>query len=167
MSTLQSFSKIQTFIFDVDGVLTDGSILITEEGTFLRRMHTRDGFAMKLAIQNGYNIAIITGGSSAGVEHRLRLLGIQSIYSGSTDKLPQLEAYLQTHPCNPDGILYMGDDLPDLAVMEKVGLPACPADADPAIINVSKYISSKNGGQGCVRDVIEKTMRIQARWPFP
>lgn len=167
MSYLAAFRKVHTFMFDVDGVLTDGQMLINDSGEFLRRMSTRDGFALKLAIRAGYQVAVITGGSSPGVENRLRLLGITSIYSGIQDKPAAFAHWMEAHPCDPEGILYMGDDLPDYEVMHMSGVPCCPADADPAIQAISIYVSPKPGGNGCVRDVLEKTMRIQGKWPYP
>lgn len=166
-SPLESFSRVRTFLFDVDGVLTDGSVLVTEEGALLRRMSTRDGFAMKLCIRLGYPIVIITGGTSSGVERRLRLLGVESIFSGISDKVAAFETYLAESGDDPQGILYMGDDMPDWDVMQRVGFAACPQDADPSIQGISHYVSPFRGGQGCVRDIIEKTLRIQGNWPWP
>jgi 3-deoxy-D-manno-octulosonate 8-phosphate phosphatase (KDO 8-P phosphatase) len=167
MSYLSSFKTVHTFMFDVDGVMTDGQMLVTDSGEFLRRMSTRDGYALKLAVRSGYHVAVITGGSSPGVEHRLRLLGIPSIFSGISDKPAAFAHWLEMHPCDTGGILYMGDDLPDFEIMQMVGVPCCPADADPSIQALSVYVSSRQGGEGCVRDVIEKTMRIQGKWPYP
>lgn len=167
MNVLSAFRDIHTFVFDVDGVFTDGTLLITEQGELLRRMTVRDGFAVKLALRSGYRMVVITGGSSEGVDKRLRALGIDTIYSGIQDKLTVFRRYFAEHPVNFDAVLYMGDDVPDLEPMREVGLPACPADADPSIMAIAKYVSPLRGGHGCVRDVIEKTMRIQGKWPFP
>ncbi len=161
-----AFHQIRAFFFDVDGVMTDGSLLITESGEFLRRMSTRDGLAMKLAVRLGYPIGVITGGSSLGVEKRLQLLGVSPIYSGIQTKGPVFLEHIRTSGMDPATILYMGDDCPDLDVMEHVGLAACPADAIPEIQRICSYISPFKGGDGCVRDVIEKTLRIQEKWPF-
>lgn len=158
------FKKINTFIFDVDGVLTNNQMLITEAGELLRTMNARDGFAMKHALQNGYRIAIITGGRSQGVIKRLQGLGIKDIFSGIEDKLPIYRNYLKTNNLNSDTVLYMGDDIPDLDIMRYVGLATCPADATPEIIEKCNYISPLNGGAGCVRDVIEKTMKLRGHW---
>lgn len=167
MHNLAGFARVRTFLFDVDGVMTDGRMLITDNGEFLRRMNTRDGFAMKLAIRTGYRIVVITGGSSPGVERRLRLLGIEDIYPGIQDKWRTYQQFLEESGVSAEVILYMGDDLPDYEVMQDVGLPACPRDADPAILGISTYISPLDGGAGCVRDVIEKTLRVQGKWPYP
>jgi 3-deoxy-D-manno-octulosonate 8-phosphate phosphatase (KDO 8-P phosphatase) len=167
MAVLEAFKDIHTFVFDVDGVFTDGSLLITEEGDLLRRMSVRDGFAVKMALRSGYRILIITGGSSEGVRKRLQALGIDTIYAGIQDKLTVFRQYFAAHPVNMDAVLYMGDDVPDLDPMREVGLPSCPSDAEPSIQAMAKYISPLKGGHGCVRDVIEKTMRVQGKWPFP
>lgn len=155
---------INTFIFDVDGVLTDGTILLTSTGEMLRTMHTKDGFAMKTAIDAGFNICVISGGSNEGVRLRLSKLGITDIYLGAHNKIEQLNEYMNKHHLEHKNVLYMGDDIPDYPVMKLVGLPACPQDAVPEIKAISKYISHKKGGQGCVRDVIEQVLKVQGKW---
>lgn len=164
MNQLEKFSEIHTFIFDVDGVLTNNEILITEQGELLRKMNVRDGLALKYAVQQGYNLCIITGGRSEGVRKRLEGLGITEIFSGQSEKTEAFEAYVKAHNLDPNGILYMGDDLPDYPVMRKVGLPTCPRNAAPEILNIAKYISPYNGGEGCARDVIEKVLRLHGKW---
>lgn len=167
MNALESFRKIHTLIFDVDGVLTDSGLHVLENGKLLRKMHTRDGYALKKAVQEGYRVVIITGGKSEGVATRLRNLGIKDIYSGISDKLEQYEEYLLLNDISSDeeeGILYMGDDLPDYEVMRRVGLPVCPNDAAPEIINIARYISPIKGGYGCARDVIEKVLKLNGKW---
>jgi 3-deoxy-D-manno-octulosonate 8-phosphate phosphatase (KDO 8-P phosphatase) len=164
MNVLEKFKDINTFIFDVDGVLTDNTLMITEAGELLRTMNARDGFAMKLALESDYNIAIITGGKSEGVVKRLQGLGIETIYKGVRDKVDAFEDYTRMHSIDPGNILYMGDDLPDYDVMRRVGLPTCPADACPEIIRVAQYISPRKGGQGAVRDVIEKVLKLHNKW---
>ena len=155
---------ITTFIFDVDGVLTDGTITITTSGELLRTMHTKDGFALKTALQAGYNICVISGGSNEGVRERLKGLGITDIYLGAHNKIEQMEGYLNDRNVNLENVLFMGDDIPDYPVMKLVGLPACPQDAVPEIKAISKYVSHKNGGKGCVRDVIEQVLKVQGKW---
>lgn len=157
-------NEITTFVFDVDGVLTDGSVLVTNEGEMLRSMNIRDGFALKAAIDSGYNICIISGGSNEGVRIRLKNLGISDIHLGTPDKVKTFYEYTETYTINPDQILYMGDDIPDYHVMKLVGLPSCPQDASPEIKRISRYISHKNGGKGAVRDVIEQVMKVQGKW---
>ena len=155
---------ITTFIFDVDGVLTDGTILLTTTGEMLRTMHTKDGFAMKTAIDAGFNLCIISGGSNEGVRQRLTKLGVTDIHLGAHNKIEQLNEYMDKHQIKPENVLYMGDDIPDYPVMKLVGLPTCPQDAVPEIKAISKYISHKKGGQGCVRDVIEQVLKVQGKW---
>ena len=155
---------ITTFIFDVDGVLTDGTITITTSGEMLRTMHTKDGYAMKTALEAGFNICIISGGSNEGVRVRLRGLGITDIYLGTHNKVEQLDEYLDVYNIKPEHVLYMGDDIPDYEVMKMAGLPCCPQDAVPEIKAISKYISHKLGGRGCVRDVIEQVLKAQGKW---
>ena len=160
----ENLNDITTFIFDIDGVLTDGSVHVAQNGEMLRIMHIRDGFAMKAAIESGYNVCIISGGSNEGVRIRLQNLGIKAIYLGSSDKVKTLKEYTEMHNINPDHILYMGDDIPDYHVMQHVGLPTCPQDAVAEIKAISKYISHKNGGKGAVREVIEQVMKVQGKW---
>lgn len=157
-------ANITTFIFDVDGVLTDGTITVTTDGEMLRTMNIKDGFALKTAIDAGYNICIISGGSNEGVRKRLTGLGIKDIYLGAHNKIEQLNKYLNTHNITKSQTLYMGDDIPDYPVMKLVGLPCCPQDAVAEIKNISKYISHKNGGKGAVRDVIEQVLKVQDKW---
>jgi len=156
--------EITTFIFDVDGVLTDGIVNVTTNGELIRNMHTKDGFALKTAVLEGFNVCIISGGNNEGVRTRLSGLGIQNIYLGAHNKIEQFEAYIHSNKINPRHILYMGDDIPDYPVMKKVGLPSCPKDAVPEIQAISAYISQKKGGKGCVRDVIEQVLKVQEKW---
>ncbi len=157
-------ANITTFIFDVDGVLTDGTITITTDGEMLRTMSIKDGFALKTAVDAGFNICIISGGSNEGVRKRLAGLGIKDIFLGAHNKIEQLNAYLNKHNITKQQVLYMGDDIPDYPVMKLVGLPCCPQDAVAEIKGISKYISHKNGGKGAVRDVIEQVLKVQDKW---
>jgi len=157
-------NQISTFVFDVDGVLTDGTVHISPTGELLRAMNIRDGFAMKAAIESGYNVCIISGGSNEGVRLRLRNLGITDIYLGAPDKVATFKEYCDIYQINPEEVLYMGDDIPDFHVMQKVGLPTCPQDAVPEIKQISHYISHVLGGKGAVRDVIEQVMKVQGKW---
>ncbi|KFF04683.1 KdsC family phosphatase [Flavobacterium reichenbachii] len=157
-------NEINTFIFDVDGVLTDSSVFITTEGEMLRTMNIRDGYAMKAAIESGYNVCVISGGSNEGVRVRLRNLGIKDIHLGTPDKVKTFNEYTDLHTIKPENVLYMGDDIPDYHVMKLVGLPTCPQDASPEIKNISRYISHVKGGKGAVRDVIEQVMKVQGKW---
>ncbi len=155
---------ITTFVFDVDGVLTDGTITVTSDGQMLRSMNIRDGYALKTAVERGYNVCVVSGGSNEGVRSRLRGLGITDIHLGVNDKVAQLEEYFKLYEIDPKNVLYMGDDIPDLYAMQQVGLPCCPNDAAPEIKNICKYISHKAGGKGCVRDVIEQALKVQGKW---
>ncbi|MEN8885904.1 MAG: HAD-IIIA family hydrolase [Winogradskyella sp.] len=157
-------TDITTFIFDVDGVLTDGTITVTTDGEMLRTMNIKDGFALKTAIDAGYNMCIISGGSNEGVRKRLAGLGIKDIYLGAHNKIEQLDAYLNKNNIKKSQVLYMGDDIPDYPVMILAGLPCCPQDAVPEIKAISKYISHKNGGKGAVRDVIEQVLKVHCKW---
>lgn len=155
---------ITTFIFDVDGVLTDGIISITSEGELLRTMNVKDGYAMKTALNKGYNICIISGGNNEGVRVRLRGLGITDIHLGVSNKIDTLDEYFDVYNIKAENALYMGDDIPDYHVMKMVGMPCCPNDAVAEIKEISKYISHKQGGKGCVRDVIEQVLKVQGKW---
>lgn len=157
-------NQITTFIFDVDGVLTDGSVHVAPNGEMLRIMNIRDGFAMKAAIESGYNVCIISGGNNEGVRIRLKNLGISDIHLASPDKVATFNEYAELNQIQPEQVLYMGDDIPDYHVMQLVGLPTCPQDASPEIKAISKYISHKNGGKGAVREVIEQVMKVQNKW---
>jgi len=164
MNLLEKFRDIHTFIFDVDGVFTNSDLIILENGNLLRKMNVRDGYAVKRAIRAGYKICIITGGSSEGVTFRLKGLGISDIYTGISDKLDAFEEFVITYEIDTASILYMGDDIPDYEAMRLAGLPCCPQDAANEIIEISQYISPKKGGDGCVRDVIEKVMKLHGKW---
>ena len=155
---------IDTFVFDVDGVFTDGTVTITTTGEMLRKMSIKDGFALKTAIQKGYNVCIISGGSNEGVRSRFKGLGVTDIYLGAHYKEDPLKEYMDVYGIKPEQILYMGDDLPDIPVMQMVALPTCPQDAVPEVKEVCKYISHINGGQGCVRDVIEQVLKVRGDW---
>jgi len=155
---------ISTFVFDVDGVFTDGSLLITSEGEMLRKMSVKDGYALKTALQKGYKVCIITGGNNEGVRLRLKGLGVSHIYLGAHLKEKPLNEYLMQQQISPKNVLYMGDDMPDIPPMKIVGLPTCPQDAVPEVKAVAKYISHKKGGDACVRDVIEQVLKVRGDW---
>ncbi len=161
---LAKLSQITAFVFDVDGVLTDGTVLVTESGEQLRRFSIKDGYALQLAVKRGFKIAIITGGRSQSIVSRLTGLGISDVYLGVEHKTEKFEEFLLAYDLSADQILYMGDDVPDYPVMKLVGLATCPADAAEEIKTISAYISPVKGGQGCVRDVIEKVLKVQGLW---
>ncbi len=165
MSNYKSLLKnINTFIFDYDGVLTDGTVILQPDGEALRTANVKDGYALQLAVKKGYNVAIISGGISASMNKRFEALRIKDFFLGVENKLEVLRNYMTEKNIKPENILYMGDDIPDYKVMKEVGVPCCPADATPEIKSISKYISDKGGGKGCVRDVIEQTLKIQEKW---
>ena len=155
---------ITTFIFDVDGVLTDGTVTVHTDGALLRNMNIKDGYGLKTAVDQGFHVCIISGGSNEGVRKRLEGLGIGDIYLGAHNKIEQLNEYLDAKQVKKENVLYMGDDIPDFPVMKMVGLPCCPQDAVPEIKNISKYVSHKKGGKGCARDVIEQVLKVQGKW---
>lgn len=157
-------NDITTFIFDVDGVLTDGNVHVAQDGSLLRDMSIRDGYAIKAAIENGYQVCIISGGSNDGVRIRLQNLGVKEIYMAVPNKVTIFKEIIAKYNLNPENILYMGDDIPDYHIMHEVALPTCPQDAVPEIKRVAKYISHVNGGKGAARDVIEQVMKTQQKW---
>lgn len=164
MNVLSLFKPITTFVFDVDGVLTDGTVQLLPNGEQSRRMNIKDGYALQLAVKKGYRIAIISGGRSESVVSRLQGLGIKDIYTGITDKQEKLQDYVFENELQWDQVIFMGDDIPDYRAMQLVGLPVCPADAVPEIKSISRYISPVNGGNGCVREVIEKVLKLNGHW---
>ena len=164
ISYKQLLPKINTFIFDVDGVLTNGMLTIMPDGEMVRHMNVKDGYAMKNALNKGYRVCIISGGTNEGVRTRLAALGIEDIYLGAHNKIKQYQTLREKYNLKPENVLYMGDDVPDYPVMKIVGLATCPNDAVREIQEVSKYISDKKGGEGCVRDVIEQVLRVQQKW---
>lgn len=162
---LEAFGKITTLVFDVDGVLTDGTVQVTTEGEQIRTFNIKDGWAVNRAVKVGLNVIIISAGNNEGVRKRLEYLGVKEINLAVPNKIQLLADYREKLGLSQDEILYMGDDMPDFEVMHSVGLPVCPADAANDILNIAKYVSPKNGGQGAVRDVIEKILKIQDKWP--
>ena len=160
----QKLTRIKTLLFDVDGVLTNGQVFLMESGEFVRNMNSKDGYALQLAVKKGYRIAIITGGNSQIVKNALHGLGIEDVFLSQHDKLQCYKDYINENDLKEDEILYMGDDLPDYEVMKRVGLAVCPFNAAHEIKEICTYISSRNGGEACVRDVVEQVMRSQGTW---
>jgi 3-deoxy-D-manno-octulosonate 8-phosphate phosphatase (KDO 8-P phosphatase) len=161
---LQKLKEVSTFIFDVDGVLTDGSILASDSGELLRTFNIKDGYALQLAVNKGYLVCIISGGKGTAMQKRFEGLNLQEIHLGVADKVSVFESLILRHSLDPKSVLYMGDDIPDLKIMGLVGIPTCPADAIADIKAISSYISPFEGGKTAVRDIIEKVMRIQETW---
>jgi len=161
---LKIFKDINTFIFDVDGVLTDGSILAMNSGELVRTMNIKDGYALQLAVKKGFKIIILTGGSSKGVGSRLEGLGVTEIYAKISKKIDKFNELVGEGAIDPEKTLFMGDDMPDYNVMKQVVCPCSPRDACNEIKEISMYISDKDGGKGCVRDIIEKVLKAQGKW---
>lgn len=164
MNYKQLLNNITAFIFDVDGVLTDGSLYITELGEHTKAMNIKDGFALQLAVKKEYKVAIISGTKNEGIIKRLQALGIKDLYMGRENKYEVFVEYVNLHKIKLENILYMGDDIPDYKIMKEVGLSSCPKDAAEDIKMIAKYISNKKGGKGCVRDIVEQVMRVQGKW---
>lgn len=161
---LAKFKQIKTFIFDMDGVLTDGTLIHISGTKAVRKTNMKDGHVIKLASHKGYRIAILSGSVSDPVKVRMKFLGITDVFMNVENKKEYLEKYIEKHKLNPEEILYMGDDVKDYHPMQIVGLPCCPADAVADIKQVAKYISPFKGGEGCVRDVMEKVLKLHGNW---
>ncbi len=166
MNVLQLFKSITTFVFDVDGVLTDSTVLVLENGLQARRMNIKDGFALQMAFKNNYRVKIISGGNSPQVMDRLEKLGIQDVTMSVMDKKYLLADYIKANNLKKEEVLYMGDDLPDIPALQIAGLACCPADAVNEVKEVVQYISPLNGGFACVRDVIEKVLKLNDHWHY-
>lgn len=161
---LENLKNISTFIFDVDGVLTNGTVIATESGELLRSFNIKDGYALQLAAKKGYHICIISGGKGVAMNKRFESLGVADVFLGVSDKIEVFNNYLQQKGISPNQVLYMGDDIPDLEVMKLVGIATCPSDAVEEIKAISHYISPKKSGEAAVRDVIEKVLKVQHNW---
>ncbi|NVJ62798.1 MAG: HAD-IIIA family hydrolase [Flavobacteriaceae bacterium] len=165
MSYKEYLHKIDTFIFDVDGVFTDGTVQISEQGQLLRTVSVKDGYAVKQALNLGYTICLISGGTDPGVQKRFAALGVEHIYLGASYKMEAFEDFIHKTGTKPENILYMGDDIPDIPPLKAVGLATCPQDAVPEVKELSHYISHRIGGDECVRDVIEQVLKVRGDWP--
>ncbi len=161
----ERLKDIKAFVFDVDGVFSENIVLHTD-GELTRHMNVKDGFAVKAAVDKGYIVCIITGGNSESVRKRFTDLGVTDIYLPSSDKADDFKDFYMKYSLKPSEVLYMGDDIPDYEPMTMCGIATCPNDAVEEIQNVAHYISDKEGGKGCVRDVIEQVLRAQKRWFF-
>ena len=160
----EDIARVEAMIFDVDGVMTDGRIIPTAEGDFIRCYNCKDGYALAYAIRHGYRVCVITGGYGKILERRLRMLGMQDFYIDCMDKITTLREYMKKYDLKPENVLYMGDDIPDLECMREVGMPVCPADSAPEVIECSRYISEFEGGRGAVRDIVEQVLRARGDW---
>ncbi len=162
----ESFKAIKLLVFDVDGVMTDGQLLILEDGTELRSMDVKDGFAIRRALKENFKILVISGKSSEALEKRLENLGIEHIYLGEPNKQQVLERFLLNYQIDKSAVLAIGDDIPDRELLNASGLAACPKDGVPEIAKMCDYQSGKPGGHGCIRDIVEKTLKIQGLWDY-
>lgn len=164
MSYKEKLKDIKAFVFDVDGVFTDGSVYLMPEGNMCRVMNVLDGYAVVKAIKKGYKIGVITGGDDPSVRHRIGYLGIKDYFAKSHDKLAHFEEFQKKHGLKMSEILCMGDDVPDIKILQHSHIAACPVNAVPEVKAVSHYISPVQGGKGAVRDVIEQVMKVQGTW---
>lgn len=164
MNILKKFKAITTFVFDMDGVLTDGTLLVISGTEWLRKMHIKDGYALQLAVKKNYRVAILSKSNSVPVKERLLKLGVKDVFMEINDKKEKLNEYISEHSLDAEEILFMGDDIPDFSCMQIAGLPCCPNDAVADIKKTASYISPFNGGVGCVRDVIEKVLKLNGKW---
>ena len=157
-------TRIKAFVFDVDGVLSREVIPLSPDGDPMRTVNIKDGYALQLAVKKGYHVAIITGAYTEAVRVRFSRLGITHIYLKSAIKIRDYQDFLSKTGVQPEEVMYAGDDIPDYEVMQLAGLPVAPADAAPEIKQIAKYISSRKGGEGVARDVIEQTLKAQGHW---
>ncbi len=161
---LENLKNISCFIFDVDGVLTNGDVIVMPNGILVRKMNIKDGYALQLAIKKGYKVWIISGGNSVEVQERLQKLGVKEVHMGVNDKRSLVKKLVAEHHVQLDSVLYMGDDMPDYEAMKMAGVAACPKDAAFDIKSIASYISMANGGEGCVREVVEKVLKLNNHW---
>lgn len=162
----EDLRNITAFVFDVDGVISCNQVLLHASGDMMRTVNTRDGFAIKTAIEAGFKVGIITGARSESLRGRFKELGTEDVFLGSFDKIVDLRLFIKKYHLDLSQVLYMGDDIPDLEAMKEVGMPTCPTDATTEVQAVSRYISNQPGGHGCVRDVIEQVLRAQGLWNY-
>lgn len=155
---------IKAFVFDYDGVISDGNIWSADDKIIVRSGNVKDGYAIQYALRKGYTVAVLSGGNGTSIQARMKMLGVEDVYLGSHRKMEIFENFLKDKSLKAEQVLYVGDDIPDYDVMKAVGVAACPADAAEEIKSVADYISHKAGGHGCVRDVIEQVLRLQGQW---
>lgn len=156
--------NVKGLLFDVDGVLTDNRVLLLESGELARSMSIRDGYAIKRATDEGFQVGVISGSDYTPIRERLAALGVKEVHLGIDDKEEVWSAFLERNELSAEEVLYMGDDLPDLALMKAAGIAACPYDAVHEVRAICGFVSNKEGGEGCVRDAIEQSMRAQGSW---
>lgn len=172
MNALELFRQVKAFVFDIDGVMTDNTVLVLPDFNIdgkivmARTMSVRDGYAIQLAIRLGYPVAVISGGKETGAGKRLHDLGVKHVFMDVKDKVACFKAFISEYDLDPADVLFMGDDIPDYQLMQIAGIKTCPADACNEIKGIASYLSPIKGGQGCVRDVIEKTLKLHNNWPL-
>ncbi len=164
----EKLRTIRAFAFDVDGVMTDGGILCDLEGQLYRNFDAKDGFAVRMATLNGYPVAVITGGNSGSIRRRFLSCGVpqEDIYLGSRDKIRDFEHFCRKYSLDPEEVMFFGDDIPDIEVIEACGIGVCPSDAVEEVKQAAHWVSDYPGGKGCIRDAFEKVMKAQDRWVF-
>lgn len=160
----EDVARVEAFVFDVDGVMTDGGIIPTPEGDFIRRYNAKDGYAIAYALREGFKVCVISGGRGKMLENRLTMLGVTKMYLNCMNKVEALEEFLAENDLDRQSVIYMGDDVPDLECMMRVGIPVCPADAAMEVVEASRYVSEYNGGHGAVRDIVEQVLRAKGCW---
>ena len=160
----EDIAMVEAIVLDVDGVMTDGGIIPTPDGDFIRRYNAKDGYAVAAAIREGLKIFVISGGRGRMLQHRLDMLGVTRSYLNCMDKCAAIEEIISEYGLNAENMIYMGDDIPDLECMRMVGIPVCPSDAAMEVVEASRYVSEFTGGNGAVRDIVEQVLRAQGRW---
>ena len=160
----EDVARVEAIVLDVDGVMTDGGIIPTPDGDFIRRYNAKDGYAIASAIREGLKICIISGGRGRMLENRLKMLGVTRYYLNCMDKVTAIREFATDHNIDLENVIYMGDDIPDLECMRLVGVPVCPSDAAMEVVEASRYVSEYNGGYGAVRDIVEQVMRAKGVW---
>lgn len=160
----EDVARVEAIVLDVDGVMTDGGIIPTPDGDFIRRYNAKDGYAIASAIREGLKICIISGGRGRMLENRLQMLGVTRYYLNCMDKVTAIREFVTDHNIDLENVIYMGDDIPDLECMRLVGVPVCPSDAAMEVVEASRYVSEYNGGHGAVRDIVEQVMRAKGVW---
>lgn len=156
--------SIKAFVFDFDGVLSDGKVYVQRDGEMVRATSTKDGYALQYALKKGYRVAVISGGYGDSMRIRYNDFPGMDIFLHVNNKITLFDNYLQEHNLEPENVLVMGDDIPDYEMMRRAGICCCPADAAEEIKHIADYISFQPGGGGCVRDIIEQTLKVQGKW---
>lgn len=160
----EKLHDIKAFVFDFDGVMTDGSVFVYADGQTVRAGNVKDGYAIQYAVKKGYTVALISGADSLSITNRMKSLGVKQIYTGCPNKLETFRKFLSDNDLRPEQVLAMGDDIPDYHILQASGVACCPADAAVEIKEIADYISIFPGGRGCVRDIIEQVLRLHGNW---